>query len=132
MEHFRTQYAPHATNQFNIDLPPSAYQVKSSAKRARAKPSAPRVIIRLITLAIGACVLSVLAYSTAVWYSTRHKVTEQPGRLPQAAWPDRMTLKPTYVLLAASIIGVGVQLVALFTLVGSVSSEYLLLRWFLC
>jgi hypothetical protein len=122
MEAFRHKHHPHVDNQFSIELPPSHDQVKQAERKARAKPSFTRIIVRAIALAVGASVLGVLAVSIGVWYSTRHTVLEQPGRLPQAGWPDTMELKPTYLLLAAAGIAVIVQIVSLLTLVGGVCS----------
>lgn len=126
MESFRYHHHPHDDNQFSIELPPSHEQVKQAERNARGRPSFLRIIVRVITLAVGASILGVLAVSVAVWYSTRHDVLTQPGKLAQPGWPSSMDLKPTYALLAASGIAIAVQLLALFTLVGSVSSSKIL------
>jgi hypothetical protein len=122
MESLRHHHGPHVDNTFAIDLPPSHQQVKQEERKARARPSLLRIIIRTFTLAVGASILAVLAQSVAVWYMTRHTILSQPGKLPQPGWPSTMDLKPTYLMLAAAGIAVIIQLVAFFTLVGPVSS----------
>ncbi|OCT50635.1 hypothetical protein CLCR_07464 [Cladophialophora carrionii] len=117
MESLRHHYKPHVDNTFAIDLPPSHQQVKQEERKARARPSLLRVIIRVITLGVSASNLAVLALSVAVWYSTRNTVLSQPGKLPQPGWPATMDMKPTWLMLAASVVAVLIHFFALCTLV---------------
>lgn len=97
---------------------PSYEQVQNSKKKALARPNHLRVIIRLITLAVGASIVGVLAHAAAVWYTTRYDILMQPHGVLMRGWPAQMSLIPTWVMLAAAAIAIIVQIVALLTLVG--------------
>ncbi|KIW70961.1 hypothetical protein PV04_03188 [Phialophora macrospora] len=120
MESLRHHQVPNADTSYPMDLAPAHQQVKQEERKARARPSLPRIVIRTLTLVVGASILSVLANAVAVWYTTRHTVLSQPGKLPQPGWPSTMDLKPTWLMLAAATIAVIVQIVAFFTLVGPI------------
>lgn len=94
---------------------------QNAQKRALARPNFLRTITRVITLAVGASVLGALAHAAAVWYSTRNDILAQPHGVRMRGWPAQMDLTPTWVMLAAAVMAIVVQIIALLTLVGSVS-----------
>ena len=81
-----------------------------------------RVAVRTFSLIIGSAVVGVLAHASAVWFSTRYVVQQQPDGSRQRAWPAQMDLWPTWVMLGAAVIAILVQIVAFLTLCGGVSS----------
>jgi hypothetical protein len=103
-------------------------QSSSAPERARltkakalARPNYIRVTIRLLTFIIGASIIGVLAHSAAVWYSTRNAILKQPHGFRMRAWPARMNLTPTWVMLAVAVVAIFVQIIALLSLIGGVS-----------
>jgi hypothetical protein len=89
--------------------------------KALARPNYVRVTIRLLTFIIDASIVGVLAHSAAVWYSTRNAILKQPHGFRMRAWPARMDLVPTWVMLAVGAIAIFVQIIALLSLIGGVS-----------
>jgi hypothetical protein len=102
-------------------------QVRNAKQRALvlARPNVLRVIVRIITLAVGASVLGVLAHAAAVWYTTRNDVLMQPHGIRMRGWPAQMDMIPTWLMLAVAAIAILVQVVALLTLIRGVSTAVL-------
>jgi hypothetical protein len=88
---------------------------------ALARPNYVRVAIRLLAFIIGTSIVGVLAHSAAVWYSTRNAILKQPHGFRMRAWPARMDLIPTWIMLAVAVVAIFVQVVALLSLIGGVS-----------
>lgn len=98
------------------------FEVVDSAKRkALARPNRLRIIIRLITLVIGASISAVLIHTTLFWYTTRWDILRQSQVYRMRGWPAQMDLTPTLVMLSVAVAAIVVQVVALLTLVGKVS-----------
>jgi hypothetical protein len=95
--------------------------VADSRRRRQAIPHSLRVCIRIAALATGAAIVGVLAHASAVWFSTRFVVQQQPDGSRQRAWPAHMDLWPTWVMLGAAVIAILVQMLAFLTLCGGVS-----------
>jgi hypothetical protein len=120
MENYRHHHHGHVENSYSIDIPASAAQVKHAERRARTRPSFRRIILRIISLAVGASVLAVLAHATYVWFATRNGVLMLANGVTMPSWPAEMDLKPTWIMLATAAFAVLVQILALLTLVGKV------------
>ena len=129
--HGQTHSHHHHNNHHNpsvtVQYCPSPAEIKGKSKKALARPSIPRVIIRLAALAIsvsalaiGVSALAVLAQSVIVWFATHDTIVTQPQGLRMRAWPDRLEMAPTYVMLGAALISVVVQILAGLTLCGKV------------
>lgn len=95
--------------------------VANSRRRRQAIPHSIRVGIRIFALATSAAIVGVLTHSSAVWFSTRYVVQQQPDGSRQRAWPAHMELWPTWVMLGAAVIAILVQMLAFLTLCGGVS-----------
>lgn len=108
---------------FNIG--PTYEQIRRAKRQALAKPNFVRIMVRITTLALGAAILGVLAQASIIWYTTRYDVLSQPDGFRMPGWPNQMSLTPTWLMLAAALVGVIVQVVALLTLVGGVSASVL-------
>lgn len=124
MEAFRHHNHHHGADQsFSVEFGPTYDQVRNAKRKARARPSKVRIMIRGITLIVGASILGVLAHSAAVWYTTRNDILEQPDGFRMPGWPAQMDLLPTWVMLGAATIAIIIQIISLLTLVGNVSSS---------
>jgi len=104
------------------DVPSISPVAANSRRRPQAVPHSFRVAVRTFSLIIGSAVVGVLAHASAVWFSTRYVVQQQPDGSRQRAWPAQMDLWPTWVMLGAAVIAILVQIVAFLTLCGGVSS----------
>ncbi|OQU96079.1 hypothetical protein CLAIMM_02215 isoform 2 [Cladophialophora immunda] len=89
---------------------------RSAKKRALARPNLLRVVIRLITLTVGASIVGVLAHAAVVWYTTRNDILMQPHGIRMRGWPAQMNLIPTWIMLSVAVIAMVVQIIALLTL----------------
>ncbi|KIX97719.1 uncharacterized protein Z520_06497 [Fonsecaea multimorphosa CBS 102226] len=95
-------------------------QVRNAKRKALTRPNRLRVIVRLITLTVGASIVGVLAHAAFVWYSTRNYILMQPHGIRMRGWPAQMDLIPTWIMLAVAVIAIVVQIVALLTLLRGV------------
>ncbi|OAP54955.1 hypothetical protein AYL99_10655 [Fonsecaea erecta] len=91
-------------------------QVRNAKKTALARLNRLRVVVRLITLTVGASIVGVLAHAAVVWYTTRDDVLMQPHGIRMRGWPAQMDLVPTWIMLAVAVIAIVVQIFALLTL----------------
>jgi hypothetical protein len=117
MENYRHHHHGHIGNSYSIDLPASAVSVKHAERRARARPSFRRIMLRIISLVIGASILGVLAHTTYVWFATRKGVLMLANSVTLPSWPAEMDLTLTWVMLATAALIVLLQILALGTLV---------------
>lgn len=96
---------------------------QNGKRKARAAPNAFRVVVRVISLAVAASIIGVLAHASVVWFTTRNVVQQQPNGVRQRAWPNHIDVWPTWVMLGAAVIAVVVQILSLLTFCGGVSSR---------
>jgi hypothetical protein len=124
MEPLRHHHGHHSSShhvpKVTVDYGPTEAQIKHNKRKALARPGWARVLIRLFTLAVSIALVTVLAQSTAVWYSTRHAILQQPNGFRMPSWPNGMNMTPSYVMLAVAALAVIVQILAALTLVGGV------------
>jgi hypothetical protein len=111
-----------------VDYGPTEAQIKHNKRKALARPGWARVLIRLFTLAVSIALVTVLAQSTAVWYSTRHAILQQPNGFRMPSWPNGMNMTPSYVMLAVAALAVIVQILAALTLIGGVCINLIQIR----
>jgi hypothetical protein len=125
MENYRHHHHHHShvENSYSIEIPAPAAQVKHAERRARARPSFRRIALRIISLAVGASILAVLAHATYVWFATRNGQLMLANGVTLRSWPAEMDLKPTWIMLAAAALAVLMQILALLTLVGKASRQ---------
>lgn len=100
---------------------PSAYeQVRTAQRKAQAAPNTWRIVVRGVALVAAASIIGVLAHASAVWSSTREVIQTNPNGYRLRAWPVRIDLWPTWVMLGAAVIAVVVQTLSLLTFCGPV------------
>ncbi|OAL35370.1 hypothetical protein AYO20_05421 [Fonsecaea nubica] len=99
---------------------PTHEQTRRAQGEARAVPNSFRVLVRIVALAAAASIIGVLAHATVVWINTRSVILQQPDGSFQRGWPDHIDLWPTWVMLAAAVIAVVVQLLSMLTFCGGI------------